>query len=706
MAVITKIRSYSVLLLVFVGLALIAFVIGDFFAYGPMRSPALYIGEVNDNKISVQDFELRVNEQLESWQTQTGTTNVGQFEAFQMRQQVWNNMVREILLTAEMEHLGVTVSSEELFYFIQGPNPHPIIVRNFMNPADGSFDPQMVMSFLSNLDQLDPATQEQWLAVERFIKRDRMEAKYHNLVRSGYFMPRALLEREFHDRNTTVNARVLFKPFDAIPDDEITVSDRELASYFRQNKSRFERDASANLQFVVFPIVASDDDRIALQQEIVELKEELATTGDISTFINANSDERFSPEYLPAGSLSPDLETALFNAPVGTIYGPFEENNAFVIAKVADVQFRPDSMNANHILIAHMGSAAGAATDRTLEAARTLADSLLSVVRQNPDAFGQLAVLLSNDPSAQANQGELGWFMANQMVPEFSEAVIQANVNSFTTAETQFGIHIIQVVGKSPATRKVQIARLTRIIEPSSRSIQEAFSQATQFVNALGNSENFETIAEEQGMAVRIADNIGKMDIALPGVPNPREIIRWAFDEATEVGSISEIFEIENRFIVAKVARKIEDGIPSLNDIRDEVMRSAKNEKKYNRIKEEFELAKQNGGFDQIASELQIEPIILSDLRFNAANLLNVGPEPRVIGAMFGMQPNTVSVPVKGNAGVFLVEVSSINQLPIPEDLTGLSLQLREIFTNKVFTDVFNALSESAKLEDNRAMFY
>jgi len=706
MAIITKIRSYSVLLLVIVGLALIAFVIGDFFAHGPMRAPAFYIGEVNNNKISVRDFELRVNEQLESWQMQTGTTNVDQFEAFQMRQQVWNNLVREILLTAEMENLGVTVSSEELFYFIQGPNPHPIIVRNFMNPADGSFDPQMVMSFLSNLDRLDGATKEQWLAVERFIKRDRMEAKYHNLVRSGYFMPRALLEREFHDRNTTVNALVLFKPFDAIPDAEITVSDRELARYFRQNRSKFERNASANLQFVVFPIVASDDDRLALQQEIIDLKEELATTNDISTFINSNSDERFNPEFLAARSLSPDLETALFNAPVGTIYGPFEENNAFVIAKVADVQFRPDSLNANHILISHMGSAAGAATDRTIEAARTLADSLLNVVRQNPAAFGQLALSFSNDPSAQANQGELGWFMANQMVPEFSEAVIQANVNSFTTAETQFGIHIIQVVGKSPLTRKIQLARLSRIIEPSSRSIQAAFSQATQFVNALGNSANFRAIAEEQGLAVRNANNVGKMDFALPGVPNPREIIRWAFDEATKAGSVSEIFEIENRFIVAKVARKFEDGIPNLNDIRDEVMRHAKNEKKYNRIKEEFARAKQQGGFDQIASELQIEPIVLTDLRFNAANLMNVGPEPRVIGAIFGTQPNTVSAPVKGDAGVFLVEVSAINQAALPEDLTGLSLQLREIFTNKVFTDVFNALSKSARLKDNRAMFY
>lgn len=705
MAVLTKIRSYSVLLLVVVGLALVAFVIGDFFAHGPIRTQRIYIGEVAGKKITIQEFEQSVNEQIEGWQMQTGTAQVDPSTAFQIRQQVWNSMTREILLTYEMENLGIQVSSAELFHFIQGPTPHPVIVRNFTNPADGSFDPQMVMSFLANLDQIDPATQEQWLSVERFIKRDRMEAKYHNLVRSGYFMPTALLEREFHDRNTTVSGRFLFKPYDAIADDQITISDSELRRFFNQNKNRFEKEATANIRFVSFPIVASNEDRLALEQEVRDLMGEFATTTDVAGFINANSDERFNPAFLSAGRMTPDLEGALFNAPVGTMHGPFEENNAITVAKVADVQFRPDSMSARHILISHIGSQAGGG-ERTIDAARTLADSLLTVVRQDPGAFSQLAMLFSNDPSAQANMGDLGWFMADQMVPEFSEAVIQAPTNSFTTAETQFGIHVIQVTGKSALSRKVQIARLTRIIEPSSRSIQATFTQATQFANALTDGAQFQEVAEEQGQAVRVADNIGKMDVTLPGVPNPREIIRWAFDPANEVGSISEIFEIDNRFIVATVESRMEEGIPDLNDIRAEVLVLAKREKKYEQISQELTTALTNGNIEQAATTLGLELQPVADLRFNTPNLVNIGPEPKVVGAMFGLQPNTVSKPVKGNAGVFLVEIASKNEQPLPEDLNFLSLQLRDIFTNKVFTDVFNALRESARIEDNRALFY
>ena len=98
MAVLTKIRSYSVLLLVVVGLALVAFVIGDFFAHGPIRTQRIYIGEVAGKKITIQEFEQSVNEQIEGWQMQTGTAQVDPSTAFQIRQQVWNSMTREILL--------------------------------------------------------------------------------------------------------------------------------------------------------------------------------------------------------------------------------------------------------------------------------------------------------------------------------------------------------------------------------------------------------------------------------------------------------------------------------------------------------------------------------------------------------------------------------------------------------------------------------
>ncbi|HSV89348.1 MAG TPA: peptidylprolyl isomerase [Bacteroidales bacterium] len=706
MAVISKIRSYSGLLIAVVGIALIAFVLGDFFGHGPMRAPTFKVGQIGRTEIPFQEFEQRVNDQIEGWKMQTGMQTVGVNEAFHIRQQVWNTMVREILLGREIDNLGLEISSEELFYFIQGPNPHPIILRNFMNPADGSFNPSLVLNFLNNFERLDASTQQQWVMLEDFIKRDRKETKYHQLIQSGFYMPGVLLSREYQNRHAIANIRYILKPYESIDESQIEVSESEMRAMYKKKRHLHKREASVNLQYVVFPVFASEEDRQEIEKEILQLKEELQTATDIPAFINANSDERFNPAFIGTGELMPDLEQILFNAPVGTVIGPVEDNNAFVVTMLVDVQFRPDSLRASHILIAHERAQGAEGTSRTLDQARLLADSLLNVARRNPVAFGQLASMFSDDPTAQANQGNLDWFRSEEMVPEFAEAVMNAPLNNFTTAETAFGVHVIHVTGKSPLTKKIQVGRLTRIIEPSTRSFQSAFAEASEFANIVRNNKEFEAAADEKGLSLRVAENILEMDVSLPGIETPREIIRWAFAEETRVGSHSSIFDIENRFIIAYVTQKREEGIPEFEEIREEMRTEAIREKKFANLSAVLQEAKSGGSFDQIAETLQLEPVQVNELRFAMLNLPGMGAEPMLVGAAFGLEPNTISEPIKGNAGVFLLEVTGRELAVEPDEFTTLSNQLRGAFVNRMLNETFNALKESSRITDNRVLFY
>lgn len=695
------------MLIAVIGIALAAFVLGDFFGYGPSGGQSIDVGKIDKTKISYQEFEQRVNDQLEGWKMQTGNQNPGPQEAFQIRQQVWNTMLREILLDTEMEKLGIETSTDELYHLIHGPNPHQVIVRNFSNPTDGSYDPQQVIGFLQNFDNLDANTQNQWLMIEQFIKRERQENKYHNLIRQGYYTPSLLMSREYQDRNATADLRYVVKRFEAIADSLVQVSDRELRTVYEENRHLYEQEASRSLQYVVFPVFPSEEDREALRNEILELQEEFTNTENVETFINSSSDERFNPMYLSQGQLSPELDSVMFNSPVGTIYGPIVEENAFVMAKLTDVQFRPDSMRASHILVSHIGSAsADPTTTRTVEEARSLADSILGVVRSNPARFGDLAAELSADPSAQMNRGDLEWFRDFEMVPEFSEAVINAGVNTFTTAESQFGVHVIQVTGKAAPTKKIQIARLTRNIEPSNRTFQSVFGQASEFSALLRDNKNFEEAAEEKSLSVREVEMVREMDSNLPGIENPREIIRWAFDEKTKEGGFSQIFDLDNRFLVATVTEKREEGIPSLEEISDEIQALAIRDKKFETISAEMKEALGAGAFEAIADKLQLTPEQALEIRFNMINLPNVGPEPRVVGTAFGLQPNTISQPVKGNAGVLLVEVMNREEAVEPEDMSATRRQINSAFSNRVLNDVFNAIRENANIEDNRTMFY
>jgi len=707
MAVITKIRSYSGLLIAVIGVALAAFVLGDFMGYGPTGRGSFDIGKIDKTKISYQEFEQRVNDQIEGWKMETGNQNPGAREAFQIRQQVWNTMVREVLLNNEMEKLGIEISSEELFHLIHGPNPHQVILRNFSNPMDGSYDPQQVISFLQNFDLLDPNTQNQWLLIEQFIKRERQENKYHNLIRQGYFMPSQLVSLDYQDRNATADLRYVVKRYEAIADSLVQVSDRDMRRVYEENRHLYEQEASRSLQYVAFPVFPSEEDREALRRELLELEDEFAATENVQAFINSTSDERFNPFYFSQGQLSPELDSVMFNAPLGTVYGPIVEENAFVMARLSDIQFRPDSMRASHILISFVGSAAASPnTTRSIDEARTLADSILNVARRNPARLGDMAVELSEDPSAQMNRGDLEWFRDFEMVPEFSDAVVNANVNTFTTAETQFGIHVIHVTGKSAPTKKVQVARLTRDIEPSNRTFQQVFGQASEFAALLRKNKDFEAAAEEQGLSVRVIDMVREMDMSLPGIDNPREIVRWAFDENTKEDAFSRIFDIDNRFIIATVNQKREEGIPSLDEIREEIRTLAIREKKYEMIAAEMKEAMSAGNIDAIAERLQLTPEQALEIRFNMLNLPGVGPEPKVVGAAFGLQPNTVSQPIKGNAGVLLVEVMTREEAMEPDDMTSARRQITTTFSNRVVNDVFNAIRENARIEDNRSLFF
>jgi peptidyl-prolyl cis-trans isomerase D len=706
MAVIGKIRSYSGLLIAVIGIALAAFVLGDFMGYGPTGAQNLEVGEVGNNKIMYPEFENRVAQQLENWRQQTGNQNVGQREAFQIRQQVWNQMLRELLLSEEFESLGLKISPDELTDLVIGRNPHPSIIQSFSNPQDGSFDPQMVIEFIQNLDNMEPSMQQQWFMLEEFIKQQRKETKYHTLISKAWYAPEMLVSFDYQNKNATADIKVALRRYTEIADSLVTVTDRDLRNTYNDHKSQFKREKSRDLEYVVFPVFPSEQDREYIRQETENLKTELETTENVESFINANSDVRFNPRYSGRGELSPEIDDWAFDAEVGDIIGPYEENNAFVVTKLHDVEFRPDSMRASHILIAHRTSmSAGPETTLTREEAEQKADSLLNVVRRAPGRFAELAVELSDDPSAFTNQGDLGWFSDGDMVQPFNEAVINTPVNSFTVAESDFGFHVIRVTGKSAPTKKVQVAQLVRNIEYSNQTYQRVYGQASAFASMLRDNKDFDEAANEEGLSKRVVDNIRPMDNAIPGIDNPRGIIQWAFAENTEKGDHSQIFDLDGRFVIARVTEVREEGIPQLDDIRDEIRDIAVHEKKAEMIINEFNQA-QGNDLETIANELGVEAQLVENIRFNQSNLQGFGNEPAVIGSAFALEPGESPKPVKGNAGVYFVEVLEKVEAVEPQTLANQQTQLKNAFRNRVPNEAFRALEQSADVEDNRHRFY
>jgi len=186
MAVIGSIRKRSGLLIIIIGVALAAFVLGDFVKTGS-RKP-VNVGVINGEKITYLDFEKKVEEQVELLLRQSQKENLSPKEMFQARQNAWSIISSDIILNEEYDKLGLVVSTEELDDAVRGPNPHNYVQQFFRDPNTGQFNPNFATDFLQNWERVNPEDQKNWLMIEKAVKNDRLISKYNNLINKAYWL--------------------------------------------------------------------------------------------------------------------------------------------------------------------------------------------------------------------------------------------------------------------------------------------------------------------------------------------------------------------------------------------------------------------------------------------------------------------------------------------------------------------------------------
>jgi peptidyl-prolyl cis-trans isomerase D len=748
MAVIGSIRKYSGLLIIIIGLALAGFVMQDFFRKSGQGKKAKEFGEVNGEKIGYRDFDAKVEEQLEQLKKQQKEGQaLGSEKIYQVKQQVWNQMVRDIIMNEQFDDLGITVSTDELYDLVQGKEPHQYILQSFSNPKTKMLDRERLNQFLHNFDQLTPEVKQQWLSIEKAIKEERINRKYNSLVANAFYAPRAFLTRELNDRNRRANIKFIELPYTDINDKEAAVTEDDLKKAYDEHKQEFNLDEPIRaIDFVVFDILPSADDMKKATEDIMKIKAEFEKTDnkDIANFVNSNSDSKYDSTYMSKANLPAKIDSAIFSstnkakdepaekkekkdkkqkkskkadkknketevktAKTGVIIGPYIENSTYYLAKLVDMQERPDSMRAKHILISYQGSqGADQNVKRTKKQAKSTADSLLDILKKHPEQFEDLARSISNDPSAKEKGGDLGWFADGAMIYSFNQACINGKVGDRTVVESVFGYHVIEITGKKDPSEKARVAIIKRAIDPSSRTIQDIYARASRFTAENPTLQQFEISVSKQGLNKRSADYVREMDNNLSGLEQAREIVRWSFDEKTKVGGVKD-FEIENRYVTAALKLVRKKGIPSLDEIKTEITAIARKDKKAEMLTKKINDAKGSGAsIEQLASKLNTKIDTASSLTFFSSSLPGAGPEPKVIGTVFAMKKGELSQPVKGEKGVYVVKIDNVTEPPVNGDVRGEYMQEARTFMSRVNYELYISLLKGGEITDNRMLYY
>jgi parvulin-like peptidyl-prolyl isomerase len=540
-----------------------------------------------------------------------------------------------------------------------------------------------------------------------------LEQKFNNLVKASYFLPTALAKKFYENKNTKVSADIIALRYSTIPDSTVNITDADKKAFYEENKSRYDMQESRDIEYVVFDVVPSVEDRQANLQAVQELKPQFEATEDPIAFVNDsyNSSKRYDSTWLGINDVPEVIQKAIFESGngVGYVYGPYEDEDAFNLVRIVEMGNRSDSLRASHILIAYKGAMSSQDTITTKEEAEAKANALLAqlkATKNNDELFAQMAAE-NNADATKDKGGDLDWFTYGAMVPEFNQFVVNNPVGTLGVVETIFGYHVVKVTGKNEPQPKVRLAYVQQENTVSEKTRLNIYAEANKFVTENRTYDQFNKTIEEQGMTKRTKEGLNKSTYQITGLENPREIVRWAFDEKTKKGDISDkIFELDNKqLVVAALTGVIHEGEAPMEGVLERGKYMLLNKKKGELAVEKMKAC--GNDVNRMVSELGAESTNVSDINIESRVLGNFGVEADIVGTLCGMKEGAEVGPVAGNATAFIIKNVKVIA---PEETCDYSNIIREKssqFTNRSMNNgVYNALKNKVKIKDNRTEIF
>ncbi len=698
MATLQRIRNRAGLLVaIIIGLALVAFILGDMLRTGSsyLRPSQMEIGNIDGESIQYPDFQSSVDETAEIYKMNSGVTQIDNNTWIQLREQVWQEIVQESIMADVYDELGLAITSDELFDMVQGNNVHPYIQQLFTNPNTGGFDKSMVIQFLKSLDFATAQQKAYWLYVEEQITDDQFLTKYENLVGKGLYVTTNEAEFNIDTKAKRANIQFIGLNYSSVADSTVSVNESDLREYYNAHEDEYKQDDTRTIEYVTFPVVATESDEAETLEWVEEEKEEFSTIEDNEQYINVNSDVDFDGSYYKQDELPENIGEFAFSGSVGDIYGPYKEGNAYSLVKIDDIQNLPDSVRASHILL-------------TSADAMTIADSLKTLVENGQASFASLAQENSEDTGSASNGGDVGWFRRNQMVQPFEEACFNGEVGKLYIATSQYGVHLIQPTQRGREVKQVRLATLTRNIEPSTQTFQNVYAQASKFASENTTGEDFENAVIEENLSKRTV-NLTEDQYAITGLEQPRSLVRAAFDaDLNDVlvnNEGSTIFEFGDIFLIATLTDINEEGIAPLENVKVSVELAAKKEKKAEMLISKIKQAATSDDMDAIASALNTEVKVANNVYFTQNSVTGAGVEPALIGTVSELNQDEISEPIKGNNAVYLAKVITLNE-DDSSDVLSEKQSLNATISSRAYSYAYQAQKNASEVEDKRSKFY
>jgi peptidyl-prolyl cis-trans isomerase D len=702
MGVFNKINQRSGLVVGFIAVGLLLFLLGNEF-FGP--NSILFrnqnnVGEINGSSIDAVEYQNAISRQEAEYQIQTDK-GVTESDRQYIQQQSWNKLIYKYVYQQEFEDLGLAITEDEKFDMVQGNFVHSYIKSAFGGDQQGqTFNKSMVTNFLETFDQREPAIQMKWRVLESQLDEVRLREKFNNLLKKSEYVTKAEAKKLYHAQSDKANVDFVFVPFSSIVDSTVVVSDDELKNYISTHKEDYKVEAGRSVVYAVFDVTPTDKDSLVIKQEIKKLLTDFKQADNDTVFIENNSNAVSLPAYQTVSQLTPALSERFSSLQKDSVYGPFSDGGNYSLYKIIKVDNDTNySVRASHILLRAEGQ-----TPEAKAVAKTKAQDVLNQIKAGA-SFAEMAKTYGTDGTSTRG-GDLGWFGKGQMVGAFEKACFAPTAAGLlpNLVETEFGYHIIKIT-QPKTNKKFLVGTVVFNIEPSQETTDSIYAKADNFAATIKDTAAFN--AEVLKLSVRgkvqkyEQKNVGQNEPGLTALQNARELIRWAYNEA-DLGDVSQVFTIDNKFVVAILTGEREKGTASVDDVKEEVKRKVLMEKKGETIS--TKLKGLSGSFADIAKNYgtQAQTGTATDVTLTSAIISSVGYDPLSAGAAFGLKQGTASQPIVGDNGVALVKPVLLTIAPEATDLKTYATQALSARTNRVD----EAMKFFADIKDERYKRY
>ncbi len=698
------------IMVIMVGLALGGFIIMDIMTgQGSLfgNSQAV-MGNIEGEKVDIRAFNSTMQMLYR-----------GGGDVYAQRNALWNYMVEKQLVEREAENLGLGVSEEELEELMFGQNLSPIITSRFTDPATGQVDRNRLNQIRQAIEsgEIDPNFLRFWEYQKEEIIKDRLQTKMAELAAKAIYVPTWQAQMIADADSKTRTAAYVKVPLDAIPDEDVALSDEDYKAYLKENGWKYKQDEEVRrISYIVFDVKPSAKDSAEIRQKLQEDMAQFKTAANDTLFIQ-NHNGVFDGAYYKKGELSPIIADTLFKMPIGEVYGPYVEADQYKAVKLLDRKVVPDSVRARHILIRLDQNSA----PQQISQAFNTIDSLKQLIESGQASFDSLAMQFGQDGTALKG-GDLGFAAPGQMVKPFNDLIFfDAEPGKLYTITTQFGVHLVEVTDRKYINNEegVKVGYISRYIEPQKETQRQIELQALELAESYRNWDDLAKAASQNpNLKIEVSNPLKRNDYFISGLgsgSSSRDLVRWAFGDETDLeepqpGDVSPvIYRYQHpdrlyyeKFVVAGLKSIRDAGMPKPADVKDEIETDVLNWKKAQIIAERIRGKKE---LQSIAAEFGLQVDTATNVKFTASSVIGIGQEPKVIAAIFLTPMTQVSDPIIGESGVFVVKPLEENPITTAALDQVRRMQLTSLQSN-VRARFMQALRKKARIKDYRANFF